>query len=178
METDVPSKVDLGNYGENGNNNLKGQIQYCIKNTGAGTLSAIGNYFGPCGVPITCTYGAVDVSQPACTPPAGADLDLEIVEGEPARTLSVFTAAPNPTASGSAIAFRLGEGSAGVALQVFDVAGRRVRHLEAAQYPAGEHQIWWDGRNDRGAPVENGMYFARVLANASLVGTAKVLVAR
>ncbi len=47
-----------------------------------------------------------------------------------------------------------------VQLQVFTLAGRRVRNL-SAQSGAGTAQIRWDGRDDAGATVANGVYLLR-----------------
>lgn len=53
-----------------------------------------------------------------------------------------------------------------VRVQVFDLAGRRVRDL--GSYPpvpggAPEHLVQWNGRNDAGHPVAAGVYFIRGL---------------
>jgi VCBS repeat-containing protein len=53
-------------------------------------------------------------------------------------------------------------GSQPVLLEVFDVAGRRVRHLSRRLSGAGPTRLTWDGRSDRGAAVAPGIYFARV----------------
>ena len=51
--------------------------------------------------------------------------------------------------------------SEAVRLEVFDVAGRRVRVLLDEVRGPGEHLITWDGRNGAGQRVANGMYFVR-----------------
>ena len=47
-------------------------------------------------------------------------------------------------------------------LELFDLTGRRVRTLAAGTMTAGEHRVSWDRRDDRGVPVESGVYFARL----------------
>lgn len=34
-----------------------------------------------------------------------------------------------------------------------------VRTLAAGSFPAGEHEILWDGRDDRGEDAASGIYF-------------------
>jgi len=46
-------------------------------------------------------------------------------------------------------------------VDVFDVAGRCVRHLAAHSFPAGEQRLAWDGRDDQGRATPPGIYFYR-----------------
>ncbi len=78
-----------------------------------------------------------------------------------AATFSGVRAFPNPAAAGATIAFALpAAGSATVA--VYDVAGRRVRELRRQSFGAGMQRLAWDGRDDGGRPVGDGVYFVRV----------------
>jgi hypothetical protein len=54
-----------------------------------------------------------------------------------------------------------------VRLEVFDTAGRRVRRFREARGEAGEHSLWWDERDDRGAKVARGLYLARLSAGGT-----------
>jgi flagellar hook assembly protein FlgD len=49
-------------------------------------------------------------------------------------------------------------------VHLYDVAGRRVRTLVHGELPAGFHHAAWDGRDDRGQNVGNGVYFYRIVA--------------
>ncbi|MFN0151002.1 MAG: kelch repeat-containing protein [bacterium] len=49
-----------------------------------------------------------------------------------------------------------------VRLDVFDVAGRRVRTLAAGALPSGAHEATWMGDSDAGSPVAAGVYFLRI----------------
>lgn len=68
---------------------------------------------------------------------------------------------PNPFSGGTTLAFSVARASE-VSLEIFDLAGRRVRRLVATTLPAGRHAMHWDGRDDRGAPVASGLYHARL----------------
>jgi hypothetical protein len=48
-----------------------------------------------------------------------------------------------------------------VQVQVFDVAGRKVRMLADRVFPAGEQTLVWDGTDDGGRKVGRGVYFVR-----------------
>ena len=61
-------------------------------------------------------------------------------------------------------------------LEIFDLGGRRVRDLARRNLPAGATVIAWDGRDDGGAPVRPGVYFAR-LSTPGLERTARLLIA-
>jgi hypothetical protein len=92
-------------------------------------------------------------SAPLAAPPAGAPLDL---------TLRSW---PNPARGRIAIRYAL-PAAARVALEVYDVAGRRVASLESGPRAAGEHQAAWDaGAVARGA----GIYFLRLEAGTRVL---------
>ena len=51
-------------------------------------------------------------------------------------------------------------------LRVYDISGRLVRKLAEGSFPAGEHQVNWNGKNERGESVSSGVYFYRLQAGA------------
>jgi hypothetical protein len=70
---------------------------------------------------------------------------------------------PNPATKGVELSFDLSKRQS-VVLAVFGVEGRRIRTLQRGMLEAGHHQLSWDGLDDRGKPVADGMYFARLEA--------------
>jgi flagellar hook assembly protein FlgD len=70
---------------------------------------------------------------------------------------------PNPFNPTTTIAFDL-PSSADVSLQVFNLLGQTVRHLQSGFLSAGAHSVEWDGRTDGGAAVASGVYFYRLTA--------------
>jgi hypothetical protein len=73
---------------------------------------------------------------------------------------------PNPTPGPASIAFELPEEGT-LDARIFDVAGRVVRVLEAGRpFSAGTHVLAWDGRDEAGAPVADGVYLLRLAAGA------------
>jgi hypothetical protein len=72
-----------------------------------------------------------------------------------------LTLTPNPASGACALQFGLAEG-ASVRVRIWDAVGRLVRRLGDGWRPSGAQTIAWDGRDEGGAPVRPGVYFARV----------------
>jgi len=70
---------------------------------------------------------------------------------------------PNPFNASTVISFGLPQPGS-VRIVVYDVLGRRVRHLVDDYLPAGYHNITWNGLDDHGSPMASGMYFYRLTA--------------
>jgi flagellar hook assembly protein FlgD len=51
-------------------------------------------------------------------------------------------------------------------MEVYDLAGRRVRNLLEGVFPAGNHAATWDGLDERGRHVPAGVYFCRLRVGA------------
>lgn len=74
-------------------------------------------------------------------------------------------ARPNPMAASTRIGYVLPHETR-VALAVYDVGGRRVRHLADGVQTAGAHVATWDGRDDSGRRPRPGVYLIRLSAGA------------
>ncbi len=53
-------------------------------------------------------------------------------------------------------------------IEVYDATGRVVRHLLDTSTPAGFGAVEWDGNNDAGNRVGQGVYFARLSAGGDV----------
>ena len=84
---------------------------------------------------------------------------------------------PNPCSRQTSLAFSLRE-DALVSVDLFDVAGRRLREVARGRMPAGDHSVGWDGRSSTGDLVPAGIYFLRLTAAGRPVATTKVTVLR
>jgi hypothetical protein len=67
---------------------------------------------------------------------------------------------PNPFRLGTGLSFSLAR-AGDLAVDIFDVQGRKVRSLEARGLAPGEHVMAWDGRDDGGHAIGSGVYLAR-----------------
>ena len=72
---------------------------------------------------------------------------------------------PNPFNPSTTIKFHLPEDSY-IHLVIYDILGHVVRSLVSdAPYPAGVHQVDWNGTNDTGMHLSSGVYFYSIKAN-------------
>lgn len=89
------------------------------------------------------------------------------------RALALGAPRPNPMRSSSVFTVDVPrDGSARV--EVFDVAGRRVRTIVAGDLPAGSHELVFDGRDDAGRELPPGLY--RVHARTARESSSRALV--
>jgi len=85
-----------------------------------------------------------------------------IEDQPPPARFALLPAAPNPSYATTNVRFDLPE-PAEVTLRVFALDGSLVRELaHDTLYPAGRHELQWDGRNDRGQRTGAGVYFVRL----------------
>jgi len=69
---------------------------------------------------------------------------------------------PNPFSDRTYIGYTLPvEGN--VELSVYNLMGQKVAVLVAARQPAGNHLVTWDGRDDAGSLLKEGIYFYRMV---------------
>lgn len=97
----------------------------------------------------------------AATETGGAEVRFAPVSISANNGITEFAlgrAFPNPTATGSTIAFAVPRASQ-VSVKVFDVAGRLVSTVADQQYASGRHEVTWNGRTGQGESVANGVYF-------------------
>jgi hypothetical protein len=104
-----------------------------------------------------------------------ADVRPSLPPPPPTHT-SLGAAMPNPTRGEMQVEFALAR-DGHVALDVFDLSGRRVRSLVDGDRPSGNYRARWDGRLDGGARATPGFYVLR-LETAGAVITRRVLIVR
>ncbi len=68
---------------------------------------------------------------------------------------------PNPFSSSTSIPYSLSKES-DVQITIYDILGRVVRKFNAGVQSVGAHNILWDGRNNFGEKVANGIYFYKL----------------
>ena len=87
--------------------------------------------------------------------------------------LSVY---PNPCNQATVI-LCTASGAGPAVLEVYDVRGRRVRHVSLRLEEPGPHRVGWDGRDDKGLPVPSGVYLVLMRAGRAR-GALKVVLMR
>ncbi|MEW5702448.1 MAG: FlgD immunoglobulin-like domain containing protein [Candidatus Zixiibacteriota bacterium] len=83
------------------------------------------------------------------------------VVARPSRPTRMERLSPNPFNASTGITYALGDAE-NVHLDIYDILGRRVRTLVSEAQTAGEHEVTWDGTDDRGQAVSSGVYFCRL----------------
>lgn len=83
---------------------------------------------------------------------------------------------PNPFNPSTTIRYELAE-AAQVQLVVYDLLGQQIRSLVDLHQPAGGYAVVWDGQNENGQQVANGLYFYEIKA-VSFQGTRKMMLSK
>jgi hypothetical protein len=94
----------------------------------------------------------------------------------PARIPIALRVNPNPFSEVTEIRFSLHTPS-DVAIDVYDVHGRRVASRRYASMGLGTRSVFFDSRSDTGAQLPSGVYFLRVDAAGQYV-TRKLVIIR
>lgn len=67
---------------------------------------------------------------------------------------------PNPFSHSTIIKYQLPQ-RADVAISIYNIKGQKIRTLISKEKEAGYHNTCWDGKDDNGVKVSNGIYFYR-----------------
>ena len=95
--------------------------------------------------------------------------------GGPASAIALAQPRPNPSVNTDAIlTFALAAGEDG-ALSILDARGRTIRRLWNGAGTGTAQLVSWDGRDDRGAVVAAGVYFARLTGQADRAARQKLV---
>jgi hypothetical protein len=89
---------------------------------------------------------------------------------------ALLPVSPNPFQNTTVIEFDLAQ-TENVALEIFDLLGRRVRMLRDGNLSAGTYSALWDGTDGSGSLSSSGVYFA-VLRTGAWVQKQKLLLIR
>lgn len=111
----------------------------------------------------------------ACADDISFDLTA-VEEGKTARTLATwFDITPNPF-SGSTLLSCSSPGSGATRLAIYDATGQVVREFSAAGNPL--LRVRWDGRDEAGDELPDGVYFAALEQNHEPRAVRKVMILR
>ena len=102
----------------------------------------------------------------------------EDIRNEIPSTWMLYQNYPNPFNPTTTIEFDVPEITGSlprVAVQIFDVLGRKVKTVEKDVKDAGRYKVIWDGTNEDHIRVATGVYFYRVLAGGNYAATKKML---
>lgn len=97
-------------------------------------------------------------------------------DGASPAEFSLIENHPNPFNQGTSLTFTLPHPEQ-IRLEIYDSRGVLVRLLTAGRLEAGQHQRYWDGRDDRGVALASGVYFCQ-LRGEGLAARHKLLLLR
>jgi flagellar hook assembly protein FlgD len=80
-------------------------------------------------------------------------------EDEALEGVELYRPQPNPFTLSTRLVYEVAGSGEQVRINVYDLAGRRVRSLFSGFQTPGRHQVTWDGRNESGGTLGNGIYF-------------------
>lgn len=82
---------------------------------------------------------------------------------------------PNPFNPATQISYSLAE-SGDISLTVFNSVGQRVKTLFQGPQSAGTYRITWDGSNNAGERISNGLYYYQLKTDGNFCQTRKMIV--
>ena len=164
-------------WGANHEPDLAGYLLY--RGSSAGFAPGPGNlvasltgtsYTDPAGTQFSFfKLAAVDahgnVSGYALLAPSGT---VDVPAAELPREVGLLALGANPVHGDLALRFGLPRDGV-VTIAIYDAAGRRVRDLVKGSWPAGYHDIRWDGRDEAGRGSASGLYLARLEAEGRVI---------
>ena len=89
--------------------------------------------------------------------------------------VNLAAAYPNPFRESTTLRFNMPSRSRAT-LRIHDLAGRLVRTVVDTELQAGSQTTRWDARDDRGARVAGGTYFARLMVGGMVASRTMILV--
>ena len=75
----------------------------------------------------------------------------------------LYAPQPNPSRAAASVRYSLGA-EAYASLSIHDLAGRQIRVLVNSQQKPGRYNVTWNGRDQVGRSLANGVYFCRFSA--------------
>src|SRR5262249_51794718 len=78
--------------------------------------------------------------------------------------VSYAVAYPNPFPDATTLVYELSPAADHVDVDIYTVAGKRIRHLTDGPGDAAQNQLPWDGKDEKGDSVASGAYLFRLRA--------------
>lgn len=104
------------------------------------------------------------------------NMEFEALEEDKVAPLALdLSVSPQLLTGKGSILFSLPTAS-NARLDVFDLAGRKVITLVDGNLTAGQHEIYWNGRDQKGATVSNGVYFISLTTDDAKIVQKAVIV--
>lgn len=89
--------------------------------------------------------------------------------------LQEIIVSPNPFYTETEIKFVITDECI-IDIGIYDLTGKRVKSLKEGKVGKGFHRVKWDGKDDVGKEVRNGVYFLKVVANRNEKKFSKLII--
>lgn len=98
------------------------------------------------------------------------DMVLAIaVDENPNANALILDNSPNPFSSQTEIKFSLKQ-SANVKIEIFNILMQKINTISDGYFNAGEHSVEWNGKDENGNSLSNGVYFYKMdTENSSII---------
>jgi flagellar hook assembly protein FlgD len=73
---------------------------------------------------------------------------------------------PNPFNTGSTISFSVAKDNSPVSIAIYNIKGQKVCALLSDELSKGNHNIIWNGKDNRGNKVSSGIYLLQMQSNS------------
>jgi hypothetical protein len=118
-------------------------------------------------------YGKLDTALIASGAMVPDTSTTSIIDHDQLSPFSLHQICPNPFSSFTEIQYYIPQNE-NVQVAIFDMLGRRVKILVNKPHQLGEHAVSWNGTNQNGTRVENGIYYCRIMVG-DYCNTSKIL---
>ncbi len=81
--------------------------------------------------------------------------------------LANFNSQPNPFSTNTKINYTLLKAN-NTSIKIFNINGQLVRNLQNDMQSAGNHSVEWNGLNDKGSKLTNGIYFCHLVSGKNV----------
>lgn len=88
--------------------------------------------------------------------------------------MSMRVVYPNPFTEGTTFTLTMPQ-AGNIRISVYDLVGQQMKTLHEGFHPAGEHPIYWDGKDINGDPVVPGVYVCSLFSDETFVKSVKVI---
>ena len=85
---------------------------------------------------------------------------------------------PNPIKTNTVITYNLKSNAGKVAIRIYDVIGQTVKTFSQESKKTGLYKINWNGDNDKGALLKNGLYFYTLEVDGVTIKTNRMIISR
>ncbi|MDD4224556.1 MAG: M14 family zinc carboxypeptidase [Candidatus Cloacimonetes bacterium] len=85
-----------------------------------------------------------------------------------------LTAGPNPFSAVTSISLKTNSAVSGINVGIYNLKGQLIRNLGTRDFGKGNHQLLWDGLDNRGNSVASGIYLLRVGTSGGTLATLRL----